>query len=280
MASTIPTEKNSAFKHQAKKRFGQNFLNNIDIIERIVSNIAPTADDNLVEIGPGQGAITAPLLAHCPSLNVIEIDKHLIPILLAQFAKYPGFKIYQEDALKFDFSQLATHKPLRIVGNLPYNISTPIIFHLLSFQHKIEDMHFMLQKEVVERIDSIAGEKNYGRLSVMVQYYCQVENLFGVPPESFTPQPKVDSAIVKLTPFKTLPFVAKDVTIFSSLVNVAFQQRRKTLRNSLKQLLSKEQIESLPVDISLRPENITLEEYVNISNLITDENKDEDKKGV
>jgi 16S rRNA (adenine1518-N6/adenine1519-N6)-dimethyltransferase len=273
MASTISSEKNSAFKHQAKKRFGQNFLNNIDIIERIVSNVAPAADDNLVEIGPGQGAITAPLLSHCPTLNVIEIDKHLIPVLLAQFAKYPGFKIYQEDALKFDFSELATKKPLRIVGNLPYNISTPIIFHLLSFQNKIEDMHFMLQKEVVERIASTAGQKNYGRLSVMVQYYCQVENLFGVPPESFTPQPKVDSAIVKLTPFKTLPFVAKDVSIFSNLVNVAFQQRRKTLRNSLKQLLNKEQIESLPVDTSLRPENITLEEYVNISNLINDENK-------
>ncbi len=276
MAARISQEQNSAFKHQAKKRFGQNFLNDIDIIERIVRTIAPLADDNLVEIGPGQGAITAPLLSLCPSLNVIEIDKHLIPILLAQFAKYDGFKIHQEDALKFDFSTLATERPLRIVGNLPYNISTPIIFRLLSFQNKIADMHFMLQKEVVERLASTAGEKNYGRLSVMVQYYCQVENLFGVPPESFTPQPKVDSAIVRLTPFKTLPFVAEDTTVFSKLVNVAFQQRRKTLRNSLKQLLSKEQIDSLPVDTSLRPENITLEEYVNISNLINaDSNLDD-----
>lgn len=276
MASHNSSQKNSAFQHQAKKRFGQNFLNNIDIIERIVRNIAPAADDNLVEIGPGQGAITGPLLSLCPKLNVIEIDKHLIPILLAQFAKYDDFKIHQEDALKFDFAKLATEKPLRIVGNLPYNISTPIIFRLLSFQNKIADMHFMLQKEVVERIASTAGEKNYGRLSVMVQYYCQVENLFGVPPESFTPQPKVDSAIVRLTPFETLPFVAKDVTVFSKLVNVAFQQRRKTLRNSLKQLLSIDQIDSLPVDTSLRPENITLEEYVNISNLINDSSEAND----
>jgi len=270
MASHSSFEGNSAFTHQAKKRFGQNFLNNPDIIERIVRSIAPTAKDNLVEIGPGQGAITAPLLSLCPSLNVIEIDKHLIPILLAQFAKYDDFKIHQVDALKFDFSSLAHEQPLRIVGNLPYNISTPIIFHLLSFQHQVIDMHFMLQKEVVERITATAGEKNYGRLSVMVQYYCQVENLFGVPPESFTPQPKVDSAIVRLTPFKMLPFIANDFKTFKNLVNIAFQQRRKTLRNSLKQLLSKDQIDTLPVDTSLRPENITLEEYVNISNLISD----------
>ncbi len=268
--SPKPSSEHPLFKHQARKRFGQNFLNDTGIIDRIVRSISPKAEDNLVEIGPGQGAITSPLLQACSQLNVIEIDKDLIPILLAQFAKYKDFKIHQEDALKFDFSTLALQKPLRIVGNLPYNISTPLIFHLLSFQQQISDMHFMLQKEVVERLASQAGDKHYGRLSVMVQYYCQVDYLFGVPPECFSPQPKVDSAIVRLTPFSSLPYIASNVELFSKVVNLAFQQRRKTLRNSLKQLLDKEQIALLPVDTGLRPENLSVEDYVNLSNFIDD----------
>ncbi|MGH1440536.1 MAG: 16S rRNA (adenine(1518)-N(6)/adenine(1519)-N(6))-dimethyltransferase RsmA [Cellvibrionaceae bacterium] len=256
------------FKHRARKRFGQNFLNDTTIIEHIVRSISPKPDDNLVEIGPGQGAITAPLLSACDKLNVIEIDQDLIPILLAQFANYKDFKIHREDALKFDFSVLAATKPLRIVGNLPYNISTPLIFHLLSFQDKIADMHFMLQKEVVERLASEENEKHYGRLSVMVQYYCQVEYLFEVPPESFDPQPKVDSAIVKLTPHTTLPYVANDISILKKLVNTCFQQRRKTLRNSLKKLITQEQMDALTIDTSLRPENISVKEYVELSNII------------
>ncbi|MGH1485789.1 MAG: 16S rRNA (adenine(1518)-N(6)/adenine(1519)-N(6))-dimethyltransferase RsmA [Cellvibrionaceae bacterium] len=258
----------SPFQHRARKRFGQNFLNDPGIVSRIVRSIAPKPDDNIVEIGPGQGAITAPLLEACPKLQVIEIDNDLVPILLAQFAKYNDFKIHQQDALKFDFSSLANDKPLRIVGNLPYNISTPLIFHLLSFQQKISDMHFMLQKEVVERLAASAGEKHYGRLSIMTQYYCQVDHLFGVPPECFSPRPKVDSAIVRLAPFNTLPFVANDKEHFSHLVNIAFQQRRKTLRNTLKQILSKEQIDLLPIDTSLRPEKLSVEDYVNLSNNI------------
>jgi 16S rRNA (adenine1518-N6/adenine1519-N6)-dimethyltransferase len=259
----------SPFQHRARKRFGQNFLNDAGIIDRIVRSIAPKPDDNLVEIGPGQGALTAPLLAACPQLHVIEIDRDLIPILLAQFAKYPHFQIHQQDALNFDFTQLTSTRPLRIVGNLPYNISTPLIFHLLSFQSHVSDMHFMLQKEVVQRLAASAGDPHYGRLSVMVQYYCEVEHLFAVPPECFTPQPKVDSAIVRLKPHTTLPFIATNLDIFSRLVNVAFQQRRKTLRNSLKQLLDTDIIAELPIDTSLRPENLSLEDYVNISNLIT-----------
>ena len=255
-------------KHRARKRFGQNFLNDAGIIERIVRSIAPQAEDNLVEIGPGQGAITAPLLASCPTLQVVEIDQDLIPILLAQFANIPGFKIHQQDALNFDFGTLAQQQPLRIVGNLPYNISTPLIFHLLSFQHKVQDMHFMLQKEVVERLAATPGSKHYGRLSVMTQYYCQVEHLFGVAPECFSPRPKVDSAIVRLSPHTTLPFIAEDKALLDKVVNLAFQQRRKTLRNSLKQWLSKETLADLPVDTSLRPENISLEGYVDISNYI------------
>ncbi len=258
----------SPFVHRARKRFGQNFLHDANIIDRIVRSIAPQQDDNIVEIGPGQGAITAPLLSACPKLNVIEIDQDLIPILLAQFAKYKYFTIHKEDALKFDFNKLIKDKPLRVVGNLPYNISTPLIFHLLTFQSSIKDMHFMLQKEVVERLAAKENNKNYGRLSVMVQYYCQVEHLFDVPPESFDPRPKVNSAIVKLTPHQIPPYTAKDVDALSKLVNTCFQQRRKTLRNSLKPLLSKEQIEALPVDTNLRPENLSLEEYVTLSNFI------------
>ena len=258
--------KPSPFQHRARKRFGQNFLNDPGIINRIIRSIAPKAEDNIVEIGPGQGAITAPLLAACPTLQVIEIDNDLVPVLLAQFAKYKHFKIHQQDALSFDFSRLANDKPLRVVGNLPYNISTPLIFHLLSFQQTVSDMHFMLQKEVVERLAASAGEKHYGRLSIMAQYYCQVDPLFGVPPACFSPRPKVDSAIVRLAPFHTLPFVAKNKEHFSHLVNRAFQQRRKTLGNTLKQMLSKKEIDALPIDTSLRPENLSVEDYVNLSN--------------
>lgn len=255
-------------EHKAKKRFGQNFLEDEGVISRIIKAINPKASDELVEIGPGKGAITQHLLHSCPTLNVIELDRDLIPILLSQFvASYPDFKINQSDALKFDFSSLLKTEDsrLRIVGNLPYNISTPLIFHLLTYNNNVEDMHFMLQKEVVDRMAAKAGEKHYGRLGIMVQYYCQVENLFDVPPESFNPQPKVNSAIVRLKPYKKLPLVANDVKTLSNLVNVAFQQRRKTLRNALKQLISVEQLENLNIDTSMRPEKITLAEFINIS---------------
>ncbi len=257
----------SPFTHKARKRFGQNFLNDQNIIDRIVRSIHPQASDRLVEIGPGQGAITRQLIEACPQLQVIELDRDLIPILLAQFAKYDDFAIHQEDALRFDFASLIKNKqPLRIVGNLPYNISTPLIFHLLSYQDRISDMHFMLQKEVVNRLVASPGEKNYGRLSVMVQYFCQVENLFEVPPESFDPKPKVDSAIVRLQPYKTLPYVADNFDFFSHLVNTAFQQRRKTLRNTLKQIADSDTIASVNIDTGLRPENLSVKDYVELSN--------------
>ncbi|MAZ87462.1 MAG: 16S rRNA (adenine(1518)-N(6)/adenine(1519)-N(6))-dimethyltransferase [Cellvibrionaceae bacterium] len=264
-------------EHRARKRFGQNFLEDDNIIRRIVKSIHPTADDNLVEIGPGKGAITEQLLAACPTLNVIELDRDLIPILLSQFiANYPDFQIHQQDALKFDFGTLLTDKdqqkkpPLRIVGNLPYNISTPLIFHLLSYQADVKDMHFMLQKEVVDRMAAHPGQKSYGRLGVMVQYYCRVENLFDVPPECFNPRPKVDSAIVRLVPYEQPPFPAKNIKLLERLVNTAFQQRRKTLRNALKQLLPTEAIESLNIDTSVRPENITLQEFVALSDKLAE----------
>ncbi|MBB6521167.1 16S rRNA (adenine(1518)-N(6)/adenine(1519)-N(6))-dimethyltransferase RsmA [Pseudoteredinibacter isoporae] len=256
-----------SFSHKARKRFGQNFLSDPGIIQRIVSSIAPKTDDNIVEIGPGKGAITELLLEVCPKLNVVELDRDLIPILLAQFAKYKDFKIHQADALKFDFSSLTDdgQQALRIVGNLPYNISTPLIFHLLSYHGTVKDMHFMLQKEVVERMAAVPGQKSYGRLGIMVQYYCQVENLFLVPPECFQPKPKVDSAIVRLKPYQELPHPARNVKLLERVVNVAFQQRRKTLRNGLKQLASAEQLDALNTDISVRAENLSVAEFVALS---------------
>lgn len=260
---------NHESQHKARKRFGQNFLIDHGIIHDIVRSVHPHKDDVIVEIGPGKGAITQLLADACDNLNVIELDRDLVPWLKVKFEKHPNFQLYQADALQFDFAQLMRNdKPLRIVGNLPYNISTPLIFHLLSYASKVQDMHFMLQKEVVKRMAAQPGESAYGRLGIMVQYYCAVEDLFDVPPTSFDPAPKVDSAIVRLIPYKELPFVANNIKTLETLVNVAFQQRRKTLRNSLKQLLTTEQMESLPVDLSLRPEEISLPEYVAMSNLL------------
>ncbi|TVZ40091.1 16S rRNA (adenine1518-N6/adenine1519-N6)-dimethyltransferase [Alteromonadaceae bacterium 2753L.S.0a.02] len=257
------------FNHRARKRFGQNFLQDQGVINAIVRAIGPRDGDNLIEIGPGKGAITALLLEHCERLKVIELDRDLIPGLLAQFVKYRDFKIHQADALSFDFATLATpNDPLRIVGNLPYNISTPLIFHLLSYRHIVADMHFMLQKEVVERLAAGAGDKNYGRLSIMAQYYCEVENLFEVPPECFDPAPKVDSAIVRLTPYKVLPLQARNLNRLEVLVKTAFSQRRKTLRNSLKTLAIDFDHIDVEIDLAQRAENLSLEDYVKLSNAI------------
>lgn len=260
---------NHESQHKARKRFGQNFLIDHGIIRDIVRSVHPRKDDVIVEIGPGKGAITQLLADACDNLNVIELDRDLVPWLKVKFEKHPNFQLFQADALQFDFAQLIRNdKPLRIVGNLPYNISTPLIFHLLSYASKVQDMHFMLQKEVVKRMAAQPGESAYGRLGIMVQYYCAVEDLFDVPPTSFDPAPKVDSAIVRLIPHKELPYIANNIKTLETLVNVSFQQRRKTLRNSLKQLLNTEQMESLPVDLSLRPEEISLPEYVAMSNLL------------
>lgn len=260
---------NHESQHKARKRFGQNFLIDHGIIRDIVRLVHPQKEDLIVEIGPGKGAITQLLADSCDNLSVIELDRDLVPWLKVKFEKHPNFQLFQADALQFDFAQLIkNNRSLRIVGNLPYNISTPLIFHLLSYSNKVQDMHFMLQKEVVKRMAAQPGESAYGRLGIMVQYYCAVEDLFDVPPSSFDPAPKVDSAIVRLTPYANLPYVANNIKTLETLVNVAFQQRRKTLRNSLKQLLSAEQMESLPVNLQLRPEEISLPEYVAMSNLL------------
>ena len=253
--------------HQARKRFGQNFLVDQNIIENIVAAIAPQPGQNLVEIGPGQGAITGPLLEKCSALNVVELDRDLIPILENKFQQYPGLTIHQGDALKTDFEQFYKEgKPLRVIGNLPYNISTPLLFHLLSFNRQICDMYFMLQKEVVERLGATPGEKHYGRLSVMVQYHCKVQPLFLVPPTAFRPAPKVESAIVQLRPYEEPPHLASNFSVFSKLVRTCFQQRRKTIKNSLKLFLDTEQVDQLNIDLTLRPEKLSVAEFVQLSN--------------
>lgn len=262
--------------HRARKRFGQNFLHDPGIIARIVRAVTPKPDQCLVEIGPGQGAITAPLLEAVPELTVIEIDRDLAAALRMRFAHVPGFRLIEQDVLKVNFAALGTSvggKPvapasLRILGNLPYNISTPLLFHLLEYRELISDMIFMLQLEVVDRMAALPGSPDYGRLSVMMQYHCKVEKLFTVPPGAFNPQPKVDSAIVKLTPWRPLPHPARNPDTLGRVVRTAFSQRRKTLRNTLKTLLPADQLDVLGLDLNLRPENIGLRDYVRISDLV------------
>jgi len=192
-----------------------------------------------------------------------------VQILTDKFSSHDNFRIHEGDALKFDIGALAGTEKLRVVGNLPYNISTPVLFHLLQYHEKIQDMNFMLQLEVVERMSAGVGDKNYGRLSLMLQYFCQAEKLFNVPPQAFSPQPKVNSAIVRLTPFRELPLTAKDVDCLKLVVRTAFNQRRKTLRNSLKTLISAEQLGELAIDMKLRPENLSLGDYVAISDAVS-----------
>jgi len=258
-------------KHKARKRFGQNFLTDDHVIDRIVQSIGIQPDDRLVEIGPGQGALTREVLPLVKQLDVIELDRDLILGLELLKSSYPGLTIHNADAMRFDFNQLTDNTtPLRVIGNLPYNISTPLIFNLLAHASIIKDMHFMLQKEVVERMAATPGGGQSGRLTIMVQYRCKVEKLFIVPPESFDPQPKVESAIVRLTPFAELPFIARNEKNLASLVTQAFSQRRKTLRNCLKTLLDVEQIESVAIDPKRRPETLSVEEFVNLANLLPD----------
>ncbi|MBJ6136711.1 16S rRNA (adenine(1518)-N(6)/adenine(1519)-N(6))-dimethyltransferase RsmA [Marinobacter litoralis] len=256
--------------HKARKRFGQNFLHDPGVIEKIVRSISPKPDDVIVEIGPGLGAITEEILAINPRLQVVELDRDLIPVLRTKFFNYPDFKIHEADALSFDFSQLATDRPLRIVGNLPYNISTPLIFHLLAQAGVVQDMHFMLQKEVVQRLAAVPGDNNYGRLGIMAQYFCKVQPLFEVGPGAFRPAPKVDSAIVRLVPHKELPHPAKDLKILQSVVRTAFNARRKTLRKALGAMVTVEQLQSLDINDGLRPENLSLADYVRIADLLAD----------
>ena len=257
--------------HNPRKRFGQNFLHDQGVIGQILANLNAKPNEHWIEIGPGQGALTAPLLDKGVILDVVELDRDLVALLHRKFSGHPNLTIHNADALKFDFAQLA--KPgekLRVVGNLPYNISTPLLFHLLETTNCIADMHFMLQKEVVERICAVPGSKQFGRLSVMMQYYCQAECLFIVDPESFDPIPQVMSAIVRLTPYLSPPVEVNDKVLFNKVVTQAFSQRRKTLKNSLKTLANVDVFVSLGIDASARAEMISLSDYANITNSLSD----------
>jgi len=262
-------------QHIPRKRFGQNFLHDEMVISRIIASIRPLNNEHLVEIGPGKGAITLPLLQEVGALDVIELDRDLVPMLERNCAGKGDLTVYNVDALKFDFTELVKDdRPLRVVGNLPYNISTPLIFHLLAYHKCIRDMHFMLQREVVERMAAPPGSKAYGRLSVMVQYRCHVESLFIVRPESFTPVPKVQSAIVRLMPYDKPPVEVLDEKHFEGLVRQAFSYRRKTLRNSLKQMLSIEEIESQGISPTERAENLPIKDFANLSNLLVSKERE------
>lgn len=256
--------------HRARKRFGQNFLHDPGIIDRILRAVDPAPGQLLVEIGPGKGAITEGLLRRAGAVQVVELDRDLIPVLQERFAGTDGLTIHGADALKFDFCALCQPGArLRVVGNLPYNISTPLLFHLLEQAACIEDMHFMLQKEVVERLAAAPGSGDYGRLSVMVQYRCRVEPLFTIRPGAFQPAPKVDSAFVRLVPHSSAPVQVEDEVCLQTVVSRAFGQRRKTLRNTLKGVLSGSQIEACGIDPNVRPERLSLKEFAALSNQLS-----------
>ncbi len=257
--------------HIARKRFGQNFLHDQGVIHRIVMAIAPKPGQHIVEIGPGLGALTKEVLPMVGEMDAVELDRDLVARLEMMAESLGSLRIHSGDALKFDYSTLVPEgEQLRVFGNLPYNISTPLIFHLCTFSALIKEMHFMLQKEVVERMVAVPGSKRFGRLSVMTQYFCQVICLFYVSASSFTPAPKVESAIVRLQPHKQKPFLAKDEKLFSKLVTTAFNHRRKTLRNALREMVTEQQFIDAGVNPEVRPETIGLAEYVAIANCLTD----------
>ncbi|TXT26307.1 MAG: 16S rRNA (adenine1518-N6/adenine1519-N6)-dimethyltransferase [Rhodocyclaceae bacterium] len=252
--------------HVARKRFGQNFLVDHGVIAAIVSAINPKRDDVVVEIGPGLGAITEPLMQRVDHLHVVEIDRDLIARLKNQHTP-ERMTIHEGDALAFDFASIG--KNLRLVGNLPYNISTPLLFHLADYVDVLHDMHFMLQKEVVERMVAEPGNADFGRMSVMLQYRFYLEWLIDVPPESFDPPPKVQSAVVRLIPKPVSELNAKSQEKLSQVVLTAFSQRRKMLRNTMKGMLSDAGFAELGIAPTLRPEDVSVEDYVRIANYLT-----------
>lgn len=253
--------------HKARKRFGQNFLHDPYIIDGIVSAIYPRSGENLVEIGPGLGALTEPVAKEVDALSVIELDRDLAQRLREHPQLASKLTVYEGDAMKFDFSQLAKNeRSLRIFGNLPYNISTPLIFHLFEYHPYIKDMHFMLQKEVVNRLAAGPNSKAYGRLTVMTHYYCKVVPVLEVPPTAFVPPPKVDSAVVRLIPHEELPHPATNLKWLEIVVRNGFNQRRKTIRNVYKTLLDEATFVLLNIDSSLRPEALSLAQFVAMAN--------------
>ena len=249
--------------HVARKRFGQNFLVSPGIVAKIVEASRPQSNDVVVEIGPGLGALTEPLLARLAHLHVVEIDRDLSARLRERFCA-DRLTIHEGDALQFDFSGLGP--ALRVVGNLPYNISTPLLFHLAACAERVRDMHFMLQREVVERMVAAPGGSEYGRLSVMLQYRFQMERLFLVPPGAFNPAPKVESAVVRMIPRPRAALAATDEALLGGIVKSAFAQRRKMLRNTLRERLTEADWTALGIAPTRRAEELAAGDYVRIAN--------------
>lgn len=250
-------------RHRPRKRFGQNFLQDRCIIDSILRSFNPQPDDHVVEIGPGLGALTMPLLKVLNLLTAVEIDHDLHAHLQSLPTASERLRLMAADALTVNYGELGEN--LRVIGNLPYNISTPLILHLLLFITHIQDMHFMLQKEVVDRLAAVPGTKAFGRLTVMVQYVCEVEHLFDVPPEAFFPKPKVDSAIVRLTPYTTSPYPDVATRDLEYLVATSFGMRRKTIANNLKPIFTAAELMALDIDPGLRPEQIQIQQYVKLA---------------
>src|SRR5574337_579265 len=254
--------------HHPRKRFGQHFLHDRNIINKILLAINPRPGETLVEIGPGRGALTLPLLDRHGQLTAVELDRDVIPQLQADAVGKGELRVIQGDALKTDFRTLAPPGgKIRLIGNLPYNISTPLLFHLLDQAETIADMHFMLQKEVVQRMAAKPGGKNYGRLTVMLAARCRVEPLFSIGSGAFTPAPKVESSFVRLTPHATPPFEIADKVRFARIVNPAFSQRRKTLRNALRGLADEAAIRAAGLNPSARPETLSTGDYARLAAL-------------
>ena len=257
-------------KHIPRKRFGQNFLVDAQVVGGIVSAIDPQPGDHLVEIGPGLGALTHPLLERVTHLHVVEIDRDIVA-RLRKHHPADRLTIHEGDALAFDFATVGDD--LRIVGNLPYNISTPLLFHLATYADRVRDMHFMLQKEVVDRMVAVPGESAFGRLSVMLQYRFWLEWLLDVPPDAFDPPPKVDSAVVRLIPRARSELLAKDENMLAHVVTAAFAQRRKMLRNNLKGLIGEASLSQLGIDPAARAEDVPVESYVSMANWLSEAGK-------
>mgnify|MGYP000983251051 CR=1 FL=1 len=264
-------------QHNPRKRFGQNFLIDQYVIAQIIAEIQPQKADRIIEIGPGLGALTRPLLKAVDHLNVVEIDRDIVEKLYQEFSPRQ-LTIHAADALKFDFS--STGNQLRVVGNLPYNISTPLLFHLSRFSEHIVDMHFMLQKEVVERMVAVPSTPDYGRLSLMLQYRFEMEYVLSVPAMAFRPVPKVESAIVRMNPRPKSQLTVIDESLFTEMIAAAFSQRRKTLRNTLSRYLSTEDFGRLEIDSGLRAENLPLERFIAIANYLTGRQFERDDRRV
>ncbi len=256
--------------HRHKKQLGQHFLSSTEVVEKIIRALAPKPGEFIVEIGPGGGALTFPLLRKHGELTVIEFDRDLIGPLTIEAAAHGRLSILHRDVLQVDFGKLShghdVEGPLRLVGNLPYNISTPILFHVMAYAEAVRDMHFMLQKEVVDRMGAEPGSKVYGRLSVMLQAVCRVTPLFDVPPDAFTPPPKVDSAVVRLVPRPANELGIRDSSHFARVVAAAFSQRRKTLRNALSTVCDADAIRAAGIDPGTRAEQVDVMAYVRLSN--------------